>query len=157
MRLYLHGVFAALAALTVAAQTARFETDPMHDRQPKIERGLSSLGLRLTTPTLPDRLTATSPDCAEPITLAELDFDGVGETVARSVIGPPSILRLVYLGSAGGPSSIASIAGRWAGTSILHVVGVHPARVPQTVLVIQLPPACPTLADLDWARLSPWH
>jgi hypothetical protein len=157
VKLYLHSIFAVLAVLAIAAQTMRFETDTMRGRRLTNESDLSLLGLRPTASPVPGTVMAFAPDCASPIILTELDFDGLGEAVARSLIRQQGKLRLVYRGSVGGPMSIVPIAGRWLGTSILHMIGVHRASVPQTVLVIQVPPTCPSLADLEWTKLSQWQ
>jgi hypothetical protein len=37
------------------------------------------------------------------------------------------------------------------------VLGLRPGEVPRQMVLVTLPPSCPELAALDWAKLSPWR
>ncbi len=157
MTLLLRGLFVALAVLVLAAQVARGRADTAADRPADPAAALAALGLSPVPAPLPGTLAATVAGCPQPVTLAWVDFNGLGQAVVRALLTWPGTPRFVYLGFVGARAAPAPIAARWAAASLLHVVGLRPGEVPRAVVLVVLPPACPELAGLDWSRLSPWR
>lgn len=156
MKVLVRGIFGALAALVLFAQVTRTETDAQARPPPDPAGVLAAFGLRPAASTLPDTLAALAPDCPQPVTLVRVDFNGLGQAAARSVLALPGAPRFVYLGAVGTQADAVSIAARWAAASLLRVLGLRAGEVSREVVLVMLPASCPRLAGLDWSKLSPW-
>ena len=165
MTLVLRGVFAALAVLVLAAQVARSGAEAVADHPADAAAAFAAtfaatfaaLGLRPVPPPVPGTLAGVAAGCGQPVSLAWVDFNGLGQAAARALLTLPGEPRFVYLGFVGARAAPAPIAARWATASLLHVLGLRAGDVPREVVLVMLPPACPQLAGLDWSRLSPWR
>ena len=161
MTLLLRGVFAALAVLVLAAQVVRSGADAAAGRPADAAAALAAafpaLGLRPAPPPVPGTLAGVAVGCLQPVTLAWVDFNGLGQATASALLTRPGEPRFVYLGFVGARAAPAPIAARWAAASLLHVLGLRAGEVPREVVLVMLPPACPELAGLDWSKLSPWR
>jgi hypothetical protein len=172
----LRGLFAALAVLVLAVQTARVLADRPAEPtagprggpaassmasadngpDPGLDAGFAALGLLPALPPAPGVQAATAPGCADPVLLTWVDFNGLGTAAAHALLDLPGVPRVVYLGFVGTHTRTAPILGRWAAASLLGLLGLRQGEVPQQVLLLMLPAACPDLQALDWSRLSPW-
>ena len=156
MKSALRALFAGLLVLAIVAQAARL----MHRDAPADDAdwtaALSHLGAHVATSTGPRTLAVTVPECAEPLTLARIDFDGTGDETARALLATAAMPRYAYLGYVGNRIDPVAIGARWAFASVLEVVGLRHDAAPHEVVVVMVPKLCPQLTGRDWSVLSPW-
>jgi len=156
MKLLLRGVFASLLILGLAAQAARVSSGTKSDEATNLTDGLARLGGRLLATTPSGALTVVVSDCPDPITLAQVGFDGSHDDLLEASRATNTVSRYVYLGFVGNSLDLTAIASRWAAASALSVLGLRRDKTPDKVVVVLLPKTCPNLAALNWSVLSPW-
>ena len=156
MKWLLRSAFVGLALLVLVAQIGRLAANAPHAETWSIDPMLAELKLQPTTASFPGTFAATAVGCDEPILFAGIGFSGLGRDAARVLLRRPATPRFVYLGFVGEHPSTPAILARWAIASSLHSVGLRLKPVPDEVAIVMLPLACPSLAKLDWSRLSPW-
>jgi hypothetical protein len=156
MKVALRCLFGGLAMLTMVTQAARLtSSDVRSDSATDLAGGLARLGLQVAT-TAQGVLTATHPDCPEPVALGWVNFDGTNDNTMRAPLPTATVARYAYLGFLGGDVDKVAIGSRWVAASALSALGVRRGAVPRAVVVVRLPKACPELNSIDWSALSPW-
>jgi hypothetical protein len=149
--------YLALIILGVTIQFTRGQHgDAAGDPKAALADGLRRLGVQADPTTETDILTASSPDCAQPIHATLLRIDGADDDRSHRFIASDEVSRYIYLGLVGQRPDQA-VTTRWIFASVLFAVGWRSARPPEALVLIALPRACPWLATRDWATLSSWN
>lgn len=150
-----HLLFAALLLLVLATQAARLAADAAAPPEPDLAAEAAAIGLRPAGES-PDGLRlAAAPGCPQPVALATPTFDGLGAPDLRALRARGGPLKVVYLHQVTAAPHLLPLVARWAAASLRHTLGLRRAAVPRHYVVAALPPGCPALDGLDWARLSP--
>ena len=155
MRWLLRSAFVGLALLVLATQIGRLMASAPQAETWSPDPMLAELKLQATAASFPGTFAANAAGCDEPIVFAGVGFNGLGKETARALLRRPATPRFVYLGFVGEHASTPSMLARWAIASLLHLVGLRLKAVPDELVIVMLPLACPALAKLDWSRLSP--
>jgi hypothetical protein len=132
-------------------------TDPGVNEATSLTAPLSALGLRGVGPDADGLITATAPGCAVPFRIGMFFMTGGEDTAAAALLGPSVRPRYVYLGLVSErdhrwPLYAWRVLGSAAAT-----LGLRSKPAPKRLVLVALPEACPQLANLDWATLSPWN
>jgi hypothetical protein len=149
--------FLALIALCLAIQATHgqhghVDSDPVAG----LALGLKRLNVETNPSSEADILIGRSRSCQQPIHAMFLRIDGADAGRLDALPPDETVLRYIYLGSVGQSWDKAAFIRRsiWAG--LRFAVGLRSDRSPRDLVVVMLPRACPELANLTWAELSPW-
>jgi hypothetical protein len=156
MKLLVRSMFATVLILTVASQAVRMSHGAPHEAESKVFRGLARLGGHLVATDPDGEMIATIGDCHEAVILLEVGFNGLDDAPLTKLQAMGAAQRYIYLGFVGEEPNLSSIASRWVAASALAVIGLRSGETPDTMMVAELPRACPELTELDWSVLSPW-
>jgi len=118
---------------------------------------LAGLGLKSPGPDADGVIVATATDCPLPVRIGMVLVAGGQEARAASLLGPDVQPRYVYLGMAFDRADSWRMYFRGLQGTLAALIGARSKRAPSHMVMAALPDACPHLADLDWAVLSPWN
>jgi hypothetical protein len=157
MIMVVRGLFAGLLMLNLAAQAARTANDGALDAGTgDLTAALLRLDGHVIATTASGAVTAVLSRCSDPITVAQVGFDGSGDGLLDIAAETEAAHRYAYLGFVGDRLDVTAIAGRWMTASALQVFGLRRDKTRAKIVVVLLPKTCPEAADLDWSILSPW-
>jgi hypothetical protein len=156
MKTLLRCGFVALIVLSVAIQLTHgrrgsADSDPLA----ALAAGLERLNVRTGRPAAGDILTGHAPSCQQPLQAMLLRIDGADDGRMRGLRPDGGAARYIYLGAVTEQPNRAVILGRWVEASVLFTVGLRATRPQSLLVLVVLPRACPDLAALEWATLSP--
>jgi hypothetical protein len=143
-----------IALLAQAARVIRSGEQPSLANS-TIDAG-GRLGLVPAGPVADFPLSFNAAACEGQIRIDILYLDGRTDEEAHEAAGAQWIVRYVYLGSVRDRQDLSAMRARWLLANALFVSGLRSVRPGMEILSVVIPGACPGLADLDWARLSPW-
>jgi hypothetical protein len=118
---------------------------------------LAALGLRTTAPNEDGVILATAPDCPVPFRVGTIAAPGIELAQAALLSGPGVRTQYIYLGLVIERPDAWRVYKRWLQGGLAALVGLRSTNPPMYMVVAAIPEACPHLADLDWATLSPWN
>ncbi len=147
-------VFLILLSVTTQALWIRLAA-PATDSIGGLSAPLAGLGLRNDGPDENGLITATTPDCALPVTVSLLNINGVDDAVADDMLGTANRPVYVYLGSFDKKPTWLELDKSWLRATIAALTGHRLFRAPGHLVLAALPQECPQLATLNWAVLSP--
>lgn len=155
MKTLLRCSYAALIVLTLAIQVTHGQHGHIGTDTTKVADGLKRLNVQIDLSTEAEILTGQSPNCGQPIRVMLLRIDGAEDERLLGLRPADDVIRFVYLGSVEENPDRAVMIRRSIWASVLFSVGLRSIKPPSDFVVVILPRACPGLAKLDWAVLSP--
>jgi hypothetical protein len=156
MKILLRGAFALLLLLTVTGQIKALQPDhSLVDTPESLAAPLARLGLAVTGPDADGVLHAVAPDCPSPVRIGLFLLSGAQDTDVAAMLRPGTTPRYVYLGLVSQRSDRWPMYTRWLRASAAAMIGLRQDHAPKRMVLAALPDACPGLAKLDWAALSP--
>jgi hypothetical protein len=165
MIMVVRGLFAGVLILGLAAQAARTAKTANVGATNGGAASASTGDLTAALRRLDGRVVATTPSgavtavlsrCSDPVTIAQIGFDGSGDGLLDRAAQSEATQLYAYLGFVGDRLDVTAIAGRWVTASALQAIGLRRDNTPAKVVLVLLPKTCPEAADLDWSILSPW-
>ena len=126
------------------------------DATATLAAGMERLRLQTSRSAGDDLLMGHTPSCEQPIRVVLLGVDGAEDERLRGLRQADEVVRYAYLGRVEDNRDEIEMIIRSVWASTLFTVGLRSARPPLDYVAIMLPRACPGLAHLDWAVLSPW-
>jgi hypothetical protein len=157
VRLLLRLAFSALLVIGVVAQlhaVRPYDTDA--ESVASLVAPLAALGLASAGPDADGVIIASAPGCPLPVRVGMVYVSGGEESRAASLLGPGVQPRYVYLGMVLDHDDRWRLYFRGLHGTVASLLGARSRRSPSHMVMAVLPDACPRLADLDWAVLSPW-
>jgi hypothetical protein len=150
----------ALALLILLSLTSRIQavlrTAPDLNDAASLVAPLTGLGLATPGPDGDGVITAAAPGCALPVQVAMMDLSGGQDADEPQLLGPAVHPRYVYLGSVSARTDLRAMYALRLKAEIAAMLGLRASGVPPFRLaMVAIPDACPAVAGLDWAVLSP--
>ena len=150
--------FVLLIALSVIGQLQAVRPyDADGEDAASLVAPLAGLGLNSQGPDADGVIVATAADCPLPVRIGKFLVAGGQEARAASLLGPALQPRYVYLGMVFKTADGWRLYFRGLHGRLAALIGERSKRAPSHMVMAALPDACPHLADLDWAVLSPWN
>jgi hypothetical protein len=157
MKTLLRCGYLALVILSLVVQFTRGQRgDGGVDASATLAAGLERLNVQADRSAAADVLTGMAPSCEQPIQATLLRIDGSDDESSGDSRPSAEVVRYVFLGSVGENRDMPNMIGRWVWASVQFVVGWRSVKPHFHVVRVVLPRACPELATLEWAALSPW-
>ncbi len=158
MKTVLRCGYMALIALSVAIQvTTERRYDADSDPMATVAASLARLDVQADRSTDADVLTGHSPSCDQPIHVVLLAIDGSQDGRLGAIGLADVAVRYVYLGSVEEKRDLADLMSRWLWARARFIVGLSSFNPRSNLVAVLVPRACPGLAKLKWATLSPWN
>jgi hypothetical protein len=148
--------FAALIMLALLIQVTRGQRgNSGQDPTEMLVADLQRMKIGVTVPAQTEILEGRLAFCDDALHFMLLRIDGADDEKLRGLDRDADLIRYVYLGVTSEQRDWTRVMGRAAVASALFTLGLRSARPRPDLVVVALPRACPGLAALNWASLSP--
>ncbi|HVY15405.1 MAG TPA: hypothetical protein VHB27_09260 [Rhodopila sp.] len=156
MKTILRMGFATLIVLTLLIQATRGQRgDADADPRDALVSELQRMDIATRASTQEGTIDGQAPHCARPLHAMLLRIDGADDERLKGLDPEADQIRYIYNGIVSDRRDWAGVMARSALGSASFVLGLRSSRPRPDLVVVSLPRACPGLATLDWARLSP--